>query len=154
MTALDPRLNAFRPDLADIRLKDQVEAERFVAGNPFVVIAPTVGLYRHPRPDALLENELLYGERVKVFETTDEGWSWVQSETDDYVGWIGHDALAPKSTEPTHIVSVPRTILFSGPDIKTKPMAILPLRPTRDQGSTPGSKPLSDLRSRPIHSSF
>ena len=25
MTALDPRLNAFRPDLADIRLKDQVE---------------------------------------------------------------------------------------------------------------------------------
>ena len=127
MTALDPRLHVFRPDLADIRLKGRVAAERFIAGEPFAVIAPTVGLYRHPVPDASLESELLYGETVRVFETTSEGWSWVQSEIDDYVGWVGRDALSPDLPEPTHIVSAPRTFMFSGPDIKSKPLAILPL---------------------------
>ncbi|HSG94783.1 MAG TPA: NlpC/P60 family protein [Afifellaceae bacterium] len=127
MTALDPRLHAFRPDLADIRLKGRVEAERFVAGEPFVVIAATAGLYRHPVPDALLESELLYGEPVRVFETTGEGWSWVQSGIDDYVGWVGRDALSQDLAEQTHFVSTPRTFLFSGPDIKSKPLEILPL---------------------------
>ena len=127
MTALDPRLHAFRPDLADIRLKGRVEADRFVAGESFVVSAPTAGLYRHPVPDALLETELLYGELARIFETTAEGWSWVQSETDDYVGWVGRDALSPDLPEPTHIVSAPRTLVFTGPDIKSKPLAILPL---------------------------
>jgi hypothetical protein len=127
MTALDPRIHAFRPDLADARLKGQVEAERFVAGELFAVIAPTAGLCRHPAPDALLETELLFGEQVRVFETTGEGWSWVQSEADNYVGWVGRDALAPDLPAPTHIVSAPRTIVFSGPDIKSPPLTILPL---------------------------
>jgi len=127
MTALDPRLHAIRPDLADIRLKGRVEAKRFVAGEPFVVIAPTAGLYRHPRPDALLVSELLYGEPIRVFETTGEGWSWAQAQTDDYVGWVGRDALSPDIAEPTHIVSTPRTFMFSGPDIKSKLLAVLPL---------------------------
>ena len=70
---------------------------------------------------------MLYGEPVRVFETTGEGWSWMQSEVDDYVGWVGRDALSPNLVEPTHIVSMPRTIVFSGPDIKSKPLAILPL---------------------------
>jgi hypothetical protein len=127
MTALDPRLHAFRPDLADIRLKDRIAADRFVAGESFAVIAPTAGLYRQPVPDALLESELLRGEVVRVFETTSEGWSWAQSEVDDYVGWVGRDALSPDLPEPTHIVSTPRTVVFSGPDIKSKPLTILPL---------------------------
>ena len=127
MTTLDPRIHAFRPDLADIRLKGRVDSDRFVAGEPFTVIAPTAGLHRHPVPDALLESELLCGERVRVFETTSEGWAWVQSEVDDYVGWVGRDALSPNLPEPTHIVSTPRTFVFSGPDIKSKPLAILPL---------------------------
>lgn len=127
MTALDPRIHAFRPDLADIRLKGQIEADRFVAGELFAVVAPTAGLYRQPVPDALLETELLHGEPVRVFETTDEGWCWMQSGTDDYVGWVGRDALSPDLPEPTHIVSAPRTLVFTGPDIKSKPLAILPL---------------------------
>ncbi len=127
MSALDPRLNAFRPDLADIRLKGRVEADRFVAGQRFAVIAPTAGLYRQPVPDALLETEMLCGEVARVFETTGEGWCWAQSEIDDYVGWLARDALSPDWPEPTHIVSAPRSYVFSGPDIKSKPLAVLPL---------------------------
>ena len=99
----------------------------FVAGEPFSVIASTAGLYRHPAPDAMLESELLYGEPVRVFETTGEGWSWVQSELDAYVGWVGRDALSPDRPKPTHFVNTPRTFVFSGPDIKSRPLDILPL---------------------------
>ena len=35
---LDPRLNAFRPDLADIRLKDEVDADSFIEGRPCQVV--------------------------------------------------------------------------------------------------------------------
>ena len=34
MTAYDKRLHAYRPDLADARLKGQITADRFVAGTP------------------------------------------------------------------------------------------------------------------------
>ncbi len=34
------------------------------------------------------------GERVIVYETTEEGWAWGQIETDGYVGWMSANALA------------------------------------------------------------
>ena len=40
MAALDPRLHAFRPDLADVRLKGTVEAARFVEGARHEVVEP------------------------------------------------------------------------------------------------------------------
>ena len=34
---LDPRLNAFRPDLADEMLRGRIEAERFAAGELYEI---------------------------------------------------------------------------------------------------------------------
>ena len=70
---LDARLNAFRPDLADARLKGRIEAARFVAGEDRRVIAPIAPLRRRPEAEAPLDTELLMGERVKVFDETDGG---------------------------------------------------------------------------------
>ena len=42
MTSLDRRLNAFRPDLADLRLKGQVDASRFSAGESARVTTPVL----------------------------------------------------------------------------------------------------------------
>ena len=39
LTAYDKRLHAFRPDLADARLKGEVAADRFVAGRPARIVA-------------------------------------------------------------------------------------------------------------------
>ena len=64
MTTLDPRLHAFRPDLADIRLKGAVEAARFVEGTPRRVVAAAAPIKRVPRSDAGLESEALLGETV------------------------------------------------------------------------------------------
>lgn len=127
MTDLDRRVHAFRPDLADERLKGRVEADRFVSATPARVAAPVARLFRRPEHDAPLDTEALRGDPVRVFEAGEEGWNWVQLGLDDYVGWMAANDLGPPAPEPTHRVTVPRTLLFSGPDIKSPLVEILPL---------------------------
>jgi len=115
--SLDKRLHAFRPDLADERLRGQVEATRFVAGRPARITAPVADLLRTPRPDAGLDTQLLRGDNVTVFDEA-EGWAWVQAERDGYVGYVSGGFIEPRSDEPTHLVSAPRSFLYPGPDLK------------------------------------
>ena len=127
MVALDPRINAFRPDLAAKHLQGKVEAANFAEGTFRQVIEPQVGLRRRPSHDARLDTEALMGERVTVYEITDEGWAWGQLETDGYVGWLSAGALDAIGTAQTHKVTALRTLGFPGPDIKMPPIAALPL---------------------------
>lgn len=124
---LDARLHAFRPDLADIALEGQVEAARFVAGRAMRVAAPLAPLRREPSDAAPLDTEALRGELVTVFETGPHGWAWAQLAGDRYVGWIPSGALAEPGSKPTHKVSALRTFVFPKPDIKSPPLAALPL---------------------------
>lgn len=127
MVALDPRINPFRPEIAAKHLQGQVEAKRFVEGVRHEVIKPIATLRRAPSHDAPLDTQALLGERIVVFETTEEGWAWGQLETDGYVGWLSVNALGKLGAAPTHKVSVPRTLAFPGPDIKLAPAAALPM---------------------------
>jgi cell wall-associated NlpC family hydrolase len=127
MNKLDRRIHAFRPDLADQRLEGQVEAERFVTGTPARVVAPRTGLYRHPAPDAPMDSEALRGDCLTILDAGDEGWNWVQLGLDDYVGWMAANDMSAAAAQPTHMVCVPSTFVFSGPDIKSKVLEILPL---------------------------
>ncbi|WP_185984709.1 C40 family peptidase [Aureimonas mangrovi] len=125
---LDPRLNAFRSDLADSRLKGRVEAARFVDGRAMTVRVPLADLRRRPAADAPLETQALCGERVTVFEDEGEGWAWVQLAGDGYVGWMESEALAAApQTSPRWRVDAPRTLVFPGPDIKLPPLHALPM---------------------------
>jgi len=125
--ALDPRLNAFRPDLADARLEGQIEAARFVAGRPALVARGIADIRRAPAGDAPLDAQLWYGERVSVFEVAD-GWAWIQAETDSYVGYTPAGALAgAEATAPSDRVSVPLTFRFPAPSIKAPPLDSLPM---------------------------
>ncbi|MBC8129176.1 MAG: C40 family peptidase [Rhizobiaceae bacterium] len=123
----DKRLNAYRRDLADIRLQGLVAAKRFVEGVPERVLTASEALRRAPRPDAAQETEALFGEDVLVFETTEEGWCFVQLDADGYVGWMAAAALGARDGMPTHRVTAPRTLLFPGPDIKMPPLSGLPM---------------------------
>jgi len=127
MVALDPRINPFRPELAAKYLQGQVEAARFVEGMRYEVVEPIAGVCRTPSHEARLDTQALLGERVMVFETSDEGWAWGQIETDGYVGWLSANALGKPGRAPTHKVSVPRTLGFPGPDIKLPPAVALPM---------------------------
>ena len=113
----DPRLVPARPDLADERLRGQVEAERFVPGTPARVAAPSAPLRRRPAPDAGYDTEALMGEAVRVFDE-EEGFAWVQLERDGYVGYMPSEALGPADPAPTHRVAAVRTFLYPGPSLK------------------------------------
>ena len=117
MTSLDRRLHAYREDLADVRLRGQVEAPQFSEGVINQICVPVADIRRAPSPDAPVETQGIYGECVRVFEDH-EGWCWVQLETDGYVGYVAHNALTARINEPTHVVSVPRTFLYPGSDMK------------------------------------
>lgn len=117
MTAYDKRLHAFRPDLADARLKGEVTADRFVTGKPARIVASVADMLGEPRPDAGLNTQLLRGDNVTVFDEA-EGWAWVQAERDGYVGYVSGGFLGPRSETPTHMVSAPRSFLYSGPDLR------------------------------------
>jgi cell wall-associated NlpC family hydrolase len=128
MAMLDPRLNAFRPDLADIRLQGRVEAASFVTGEPMQIAAPVADLRREPRPDSGVDTQLLFGETADVFEEH-EGWCWVQAHADGYVGYVAYTALSKRIVSPSHIVTAPRTFLYPGPDMK------LPMEAALSMGS-------------------
>ena len=91
----DPRLTPARPDLAAKHLEGKVTAARFVAGEPREIVEPMTPLRRTPSPDSPLDTEALKGERVTVYETTEEGWAWGQLDGDGYVGYLSENALAP-----------------------------------------------------------
>ena len=121
----DSRLTAARPDLADERLRDRVEAPRYVAGQARRVRDAAAPLRRAPRPDAPLDTEAQRGEAVTVFEEA-EGWAWAQL-ADGYVGYLPGEALGPADPAPTHRVRALRTFVYPGPDLKLPPLAALGL---------------------------
>ncbi|HEY5379237.1 MAG TPA: NlpC/P60 family protein [Pseudolabrys sp.] len=127
MAALDPRLNPFRRDIAAKHLEGQVEAAHFVEGTIAEVIEPIADVRRDPAHEAPLDTQALKGERVTVYETSEEGWAWGQLESDHYVGYLSANALGPPGPLPTHRVIAPRTFGFPVADIKLPPMIALPM---------------------------
>ena len=117
---LDPRLHAFRDDVADVRLQGRVDAARFVEGTVKQVRDPLVTVHGEPRSDATCVTQALFGEQVTVFDEH-EGWAWAQLDTDGYVGYLPADALTSEAYQPTHRVSVLSSYLYTGPTIKTQP---------------------------------
>jgi cell wall-associated NlpC family hydrolase len=120
MNALpDRRLNAYRPDLAEAALQDTVTAERYVTGTPARVVAPVAAL--RPRPDETsgIDTQVLFGERLRVLDRAD-GWAWVKSDLDGYVGYLPETALdEATATAATHVIAVPRSFAYTGPDLRT-----------------------------------
>jgi len=113
----DPRRNAYRRDLAAESLRGLVEAERYVRGEPRQVGIPVLSLRREPRFDATLDTEILLGETVSVYDES-EGWAWVQSTRDGYVGYLRPSALSAQIKRATHRVQALGTFLYPSADVK------------------------------------
>ncbi|WP_350336055.1 NlpC/P60 family protein [Coralliovum pocilloporae] len=124
--SFDRRIHAARPDLADVRLKDHVTAERYVEGSPAWVKAAGVPLRPGPDPARPIDTELLMGESVLVFDERD-GWSWCQNDEDGYVGYCPSDSLESGLDRPaaTHRISAPSSFIYPEADLKYPPRARL-----------------------------
>ncbi|MFA6265682.1 MAG: NlpC/P60 family protein [Pseudolabrys sp.] len=127
MNTLDPRLNPYRADIAAAHLRGKVEARHFVEGTEREVIEPIADLRREPAHEAALDTQALKGERITVYELSEEGWAWGQLKSDGYVGYLSANALGPVGAAPTHRVIVPRTFGFPAANIKLPPMIALPM---------------------------
>ena len=123
---IDRRLTPARPDLAAAYLEGRVAAERYVEGAVMEVRECVVDLRREPRPDAAVDTQVLFGERVTVYDEM-EGWAWAQLSRDGYVGWIAANTLWSRLSAPTHRVGVPRTFVYPAANIKLPPLMALPL---------------------------
>ena len=126
MTVLDPRLHAFRADLADSRLRGRIDAAHYTPGDACEIIDPIASVRREPRFDAVQTTQALLGESVRVFDRG-EGWAWVQTERDGYVGYLAEDSLGRGHGPATHRVSTPLTFSYPGPDHKAQPAALAPM---------------------------
>lgn len=121
---LDPRTNPFRADLAATRLKGLVAADRYVEGTVQQVLAETAPMRRSSGNNSPLDSELLYGERVTVFDERD-GWAWCQSTRDQYMGYVPVSALGEIGPDATHMVTARCSHVYSEPNIKVPPARAL-----------------------------
>jgi len=119
--SLDPRMNAFRPDLARASLVGRVIAERYVKGEPRRVTTPRLAMYQEKRGEGPMISEALLGEDFIVLDVAGL-WAWGQLATDDYVGYVLASHLMPIECAVTHRVAVPSSFVFSTPDLKSRPL--------------------------------
>ncbi len=124
--ALDPRIFAYRPDLAAQSLYGRVNAPRYTAGEKRQVQRSAIAMRKVPDPAAGLESEALFGERLTVFDDAN-GWAWVQLERDHYVGYLPSNALSDNVQDATHWVRTNGTFVYPKPDIKSPPILHLSL---------------------------
>ncbi len=123
---LDPRRNALRDTLADAALKGRADAPAFAEGRPAQIIRAAVPLRREPVAALPFETEALFGETVRVFDTSD-GWAWIQLDLDRYVGYVPANTLADQIVPATHRVKATGTFVYAEPDIKSPPVQHLSL---------------------------
>ncbi|MDA7949023.1 MAG: C40 family peptidase [Hyphomicrobiaceae bacterium] len=98
-----------------------MSARRFSEGSRRQVVEAAAPLREAPRHDAVLETELLFGERVILYDER-EGWAWVQAERDSHVGYLSANALRSDIADPTHRVRTLGTHIYPRPDYKAPPI--------------------------------
>ena len=112
----DPRITPIRRDLASIAYKAIVKRKKYVMAKLATVKSAFTPLYSNK--GSKLSTQLLYGEECDVFETKN-GWSWIQSRRDNYVGYTPTINLTKKIYKPNSKVISLRTVIYTKPDIKS-----------------------------------
>ena len=112
----DKRITAIRTDIASDYFKGLITRKKFVQGKKHTVISVYSPLYS--LKNSKLSTQLLYGEECNVYESSN-GWSWVQSLRDHYVGYTPTKNLKKIKFYPTHKITSLRTFIYSSSNIKS-----------------------------------
>ena len=112
----DTRITPIRRDLASTAYKAIVKRKKYVTAKLATVKSAFTPLYSNK--GSKLSTQLLYGEECDVFETKN-GWSWIQSRRDNYVGYTPTINLTKKIYKPNSKVISLRTVIYTKPDIKS-----------------------------------
>lgn len=106
---LDPRIHAYRNDIADIALADRIALPHYVAPSLRQIGQPVANLHTEPSDTSELGSQLLQGEGFALLEAED-GWAWGYGLHDHFVGFVRKNALIA-AREATHVVSAVSTLL-------------------------------------------
>lgn len=118
----DRRLTPSNGRVAALHLRGQVEADSFVAGEDASIGQVVVDLCKDPAGSR--DRQLLLGVGVTVYERKD-GWAFVQSKRDGYVGYVREAGLSPSVT-PTFRVATPATHAYATESFKAPELLHLP----------------------------
>jgi cell wall-associated NlpC family hydrolase len=153
---LDPRLNAWRSDIADVALAGRLFAPHYAAP-----LLRACGMIATPVLSDAADgsqpvSELLPGEGFAVLDLT-AGWAWGYCLLDHRVGYVEAIELA-EPLEPTHVVVEAQAPIQSGPDPLAATLSVLPMG-SRLHGQVRGASlefeggfvPLSYLRAAGEH---
>lgn len=122
---LDPRIHAFDPQarLAEAALRGSLlpggeEGWRFVTPQPARAGKARVSLRARPDAGAAQVSEALPGEALHVLHAREDGWSWVRTAHDSYLGWARTEALvgAADGGEALTVTAL-RAHAFAGPGV-------------------------------------
>ena len=119
-TKPDPRVNPWRDDLAAEHLRGEIDAPVYARSHDRVVVAPVTALRRAPAHGAMMDTQLLLGEKFRVYEERGP-WVWGQAQSDDYVGYVLVEDLGI-DIAMTHRVTALRSFIYTDPDIKSRPL--------------------------------
>ncbi|GGH33259.1 Cell wall-associated hydrolase, NlpC family [Cribrihabitans marinus] len=111
----DRRLSPVNARVAAAHLAEAPAGLARVPGTPRCVARPVVDLMR--APGGPRDRQLLLGEAVDVYEDRD-GWAFVQSGRDGYVGYVETTALGP-AIDAGHWVCAPATHAYAAADLKS-----------------------------------
>jgi len=125
---MDPRVNAFRSDLADINLRDSIKAGAYVEPTMRQCLRGVLPMMNSTRSDAKQISQVRYGEFLDVFEERDDGFVWAQNRFDRYVGYVpAEGTLGDSIAMMSNRVTALRTFVYPEPNIKTPPIDELTL---------------------------
>lgn len=119
----DPRVTPANGRVAHLSLRGQVEAGRFVPGEPARVAVPLADIL--DAPGGRRQRQALRGDRVLVLDR-DGGFAFVQAARNGYCGYISEAVLGP-DRQGTHWVAAPATHLYPEPNLKTPEIGSLSL---------------------------
>jgi cell wall-associated NlpC family hydrolase len=112
---IDRRMLPANSRVAARSLQGVIVAPKFVEGDCRIVARPVVDLLNAPM--GRRERQLVLGEAVIRYETRD-GWCFVQSKRDGYVGYIQAQDLEDRRL-PTHRVIARSSHIYSEPSFKS-----------------------------------
>lgn len=89
---IDPRVNAIRPDLADVALAAKLFAPHYASPVERACILVSTPMFDKPGGEP--SSELLGGERFWMLDQSG-GWAWGWSGHDHYVGYVASASIGP-----------------------------------------------------------
>lgn len=123
--AYDSRVQAIRPDLADVALADIFFAPHYAASVARGCVAPWATMRGTPDEAASATSELLHGETFHMLDARGK-WAWGYCAADHYVGYVLREALG-EPIDPDH-VTICNAPVFSQADIKSPIRKLLPAK--------------------------